>query len=43
MGIDASIPLRAGQGVTPIVNPLVMMNQVTQLKSAQQNLLNQQA
>lgn len=41
--IDASIPLRAGQGITPVANPLTMMQNVVALKSAQQNLLLQRA
>jgi transposase-like protein len=43
MGIDPSIPLRAGQGVQPMANPLVMANQIMQFKTGQQNLLNQQS
>jgi hypothetical protein len=41
--IDASIPLRVGQGVAQPLNPLTMMRNVVDLKSAQQNLLTQRA
>jgi hypothetical protein len=42
-GIDASIPLRAGQGLSQPINPLTMLQNVVNLKSAQQNLLTQRA
>ena len=37
--IDASIPLRAGQGVAQPINYLTMMGNATTLANARQNLL----
>ena len=41
--IDASIPLRAGQGVTQPINYLTMAQHATDLANAQQNLLTARA